>query len=369
MQRRAFLTGAALGAMAGGASAQAKYVVRDSGNPALRPSQLFFRFEDIASPPFQKLRREFDFAGAVAGVDDEFRRILLLRHWIFTTLKKDFSRPDPPHDAISILRQGPSGGPFECSHAMIVQNAVMNAMGYVTRCLNAGPGGEENTYLAAGNHGINEIWSNQHSKWILSDAEFDGHFEKAGAPLSALEIRDEFLRNQARDVALVVGPERRKAQPQLLFSPHCYRFVAFEPANDHHTQSGWTSSALIVWEDDYFKTHSWYRWVEPDGGKAPLHWAQRSNSFLRVAHREWIEWTPNVTTVRAQIREGAAQVRLFSETPYFDCYQVRAPGGVWERCAAAPEIKLEAAVVEREFRSLNSAAVSGPVARLRIERQ
>jgi hypothetical protein len=350
-------------------AAQPKYVVRQVANPEFRPSQVFFQFENITSPPFDELRRRFPFAEAVKGVDDEFERILLLRHWLFTTLKVDMTKPDPPHDAISILTQGPSGGPFECSHAMIVQNAVLNAMGHVTRCVQAGPGGEENAYLTAGNHGVNEIWSNKLRKWILSDAEFDGHFEKGGVPLSALEIRDEYLKNQAKDVDLVVGPDRKKVQPRLLFSPHCYRFVCYELAGDRHTQSGWTSGAPVVWEDEYFKTHTWYRWEEPDGGKARPHWGLRGNNFIRVGHREWIEWTPNVTSVKATVRGGVARVRLASNTPNFDRYEMRQPAGRWEKTEASFDLKLEGPRIERELRAVNAAAVAGPVSRLLIEQQ
>ena len=358
-----------LGAAARDAAGQAKYTVRAVENPQFRPSQIFFRFEDIASPRFGELRRRFAFAETVKGVEDEFERILRLRHWIFTTLKVDSSKPSPPLDAISILAQGPSGGPFECSHAMIAQNAVMNSMGYVTRCLQPGPGQEENSYIAAGNHGVNEIWSNQHRKWFVSDAEFDGHFEKGGVPLSALEIRDEYLKNEGKDVDLVTGPERKKVKPRLLFSPHTYLFVAYEITGDRHTQSGWTSGALAVWEDEYFKTHTWHRWSTPPGGKAPTHWAQRQNFFVRVAHRDWIEWTPNVISVNAKIQGGVALVRLRSHTPGFERHEMRRPGGRWEKIGTEFDLKLEGLRVEREFRSVNIAGVAGPVSRLLIERE
>jgi hypothetical protein len=351
------------------AAAASPYVVRPAANPPFRPSQVFFRFEDIASPAFVELRRRFLFAEAVKDEQDEFARILLLRRWIFQTLKVDFTRPDPPHDAISILAQGPSGGPFECSHAMIAQNAVMNAMGYLTRCLQPGPGQEENTYLTAGNHGVNEIWSNRHGKWFVSDAEFDGHFEKAGTPLSALEIRDEYLKHGAKEVDLVVGPERRKAAPRLLFSPHCYRFVTYELAGDRHTQAGWSPGAPVVWEDDYFKSHTWYRWESPDGGKARPHWAARNNAFVRVAHREWIEWTPNVTSVAATLVGEKARVRLRSHTPNFARYETRPPAGRWQTAEPAFDLALAGDRVEREFRAVNVAGVAGPVSRLVIERR
>jgi hypothetical protein len=247
-----------------------------------------------------------------------------------------------------------------------VQNAVMNSSGYVTRCLQPGPGQEENSYLAAGNHGVNEIWSNKHRKWFISDAEFDGHFEKGGVPLSALEIRDEYLKNGGKDVELVVGPERQKTKPQLLFSPHTYRFVAYELAGDRHTRSGWTSGALAVWEDEYFKTHTWYRWATQTSPKAPMHWALRQNYFVRTPHRSWIEWTPNVVSVKAEIRGEVAQVRLRSNTPNFDRLEMRRPGGQWQKVNADLDLKLEGQGIEREFRSVNVAGVAGPVSRLKI---
>jgi len=367
----AALTAAVLAAamLAPEASGQAKYRVMPVENPEFHASQIFFQFEDIASPPFAELRRRFPFAETVKSTDDEFERILRLRNWIYTTLKVDNSKPGPPLDAISILAQGPSGGPFECTHAMLAQNAVMNAMGFVARCLQPGPGQEDNTYIAAGNHGVNEIWSNRHRKWFISDAEFDGHFEKAGVPLSALEIRDEYLKNAGKDIDLVVGPERKKVKPQLLFSPHTYRFVAYELAGDRHTQSGWTSGALAVLDDEYFKNHVWYRWATRPGTKAPIHWALRQNFFLRTPHRNWIEWTPNVISVKAEIRGEVAKVVLRSNTPNLDRLEIRRPGDGWQKTSSQFELKLDEQRIEREFRSINLAGVAGPVSRLRIEKQ
>ena len=90
---------------------------------------------------------------------------------------------------------------------------------------------------------------------------------------------------------------------------------------------------------------------------------------MQVAHREWIEWTPNLTTVRASVAGGAARVRLESQTPNFDRYEMRPPGGSWLKTAPAFELKLEGTRIEREFRAVNTAGVAGPAAHLLIERQ
>ena len=47
--------------------------------------------------------------------------------------------------------------------AQVVQNGILNAYGYVTRPLGAGPGVEGGP---DGHHGINEVWLNDHQKSI-----------------------------------------------------------------------------------------------------------------------------------------------------------------------------------------------------------
>ena len=64
MQRRFFLQCSAIGALASSSLAHPRYIIRDAANPEFRPSQLFFGFEDITSPPFEELRRRFAFAEA-----------------------------------------------------------------------------------------------------------------------------------------------------------------------------------------------------------------------------------------------------------------------------------------------------------------
>jgi len=100
-----------------------------------------------------------------------------------------------------------------------------------------------------------------------------------------------------------------------------------------------------------------------------MHWALRRNFFVRVAHRDWIEWTPNIVSVRAEIRGGIARVSLRSNTPWFQRHEMRRPGGHWEKAGADFDVKLEGRRVEREFRSVNAAGIAGPVSRLLIEQQ
>ena len=44
-------------------------------------------------------------------------------------------------------------------------------------------------------HAIVEVWLNDPGQWAVFDAMYDCHYEKDGRPLSAVEIRDEHLRD------------------------------------------------------------------------------------------------------------------------------------------------------------------------------
>ncbi len=39
-------------------------------------------------------------------------------------------------------------------------------------------------------HGVNEVWSSDHAKWVLFDAKYDVHFERDGVPQSELELHE-----------------------------------------------------------------------------------------------------------------------------------------------------------------------------------
>ena len=88
-----------------------------------------------------------------------------------------------------------------------------------------------------------------------------------------------------------------------------------------------------------------------------------------MGRREWIEWTPNVVSVRAAVKGSVVAVRLASNTPYFKRYEMRAPGGPWNRTEDAFDLPLAGARFEREFHAVNQADVAGPVSRLAMERE
>jgi hypothetical protein len=340
-----------------------KFVVLPAENPRYCGNELFRAFENYYSPRISRLRSRYGLDAVVAGESDEWERILLLRHWIKSHIAIDNDNPTQTRgDTFAILDAALKGGKFHCTHFSIVQHAVLNSFGYVTRRLGCGPGLKDD----GGHHGVNEVWVNKFSKWVLIDAKYDAHFEKNGVPLSALEIRDEVWRDGAKSVVCVVGPDRKPMKPdpetgKSETRPDTYRWCSWETdTNRFTTFPARPTSTLVVLDDKIFRNNTWYRDGKP-------HWAYNMPYFIKTTRRDWIEWTPNVITSKVTIRDDKADVFLSSCTPNFRSFQMMGKDGKWTDCHEQVELSLDSSDVNRfVFRTINLFGVTGPQHRIEI---
>ena len=332
-------------------------------NPQYCGNELFRGFENYYSPRIRELRSRYNLDAIVAGETDEWKRILLLRHWIRSHIEIDNHNPTQTRgDTFAILDAALKGGKFHCTHFSIVQHAVLNSFGYVTRRLGCGPGLKDD----GGHHGVNEVWINMFCKWVLIDAKYDAHFEKNGIPLSALEIRDEVWRDGATSVVRVVGPDRKPMQPdpktgQWETRPDTYRWCSWETnTNRFTTFPARPTSTLVMLDDDIFRQNTWCRDGKP-------HWAYHTPYLIATTRRDWIEWTPNVITSKVTIEGDKAYVFVRSCTPNFRSFQKMNHDGTWCDCSEQIELSLDKQVGNRvTFRTINRFGVTGPEHRIEI---
>ena len=346
-----------------------------SNNPEFIPDSAFVSLEDLTSPKFAALKEKYQLDTIFHGEKGELKRILLLRDWINKHIKIDNYGPYSGDGSVeSILDEASKGHGFHCGHFTAVQNAIMNAYGYITRCLLADIGVPVNLIEGGGHHAINETWLNSYHKWFLSDAKYNCHFEKNGIPLSALEIRDEYLKNKAADITLVKGPDRMptgfyqelknrskkelESRSKELYA-RIYTWLSWGKYNNRYSNwPGTNTDYMIVYEDDYFKNHTWL-W---DG---KLFWAYNTKYMNRVKDRKAIEWTPNTIVSKVTIDGRKARVELHSITPNLKTYQMKMPGGDpiatgWKDVSNALDIELKKDTTEIVFRVVNLAGVTGP---------
>lgn len=360
-----------------GCNNRPSFHVQEHNNPLYAPNTAFVAFEDLSSPKFRELKNKYRTDTIFHGEQDEFKRILLLRNWISSTIKiSDFENNYPGEGyAEEILDAAIKGQGYHCGHYMIVQNAIMNSYGYITRCLGSGPGVKGGPDW---HHGSNEIWSNTYQKWFLSDAKYNHHFEKNGIPLSALEIRDAYLKNKAADIVLVKGPDRKVIAFDSLKNDkgvfvkwytkdfaQAYTWIAWEKINTRYTnwpQNSDTLNYLNLYADSFYDNNTWYRDGKP-------YWAYHTRFLSPVQQRASIEWTPNTVVVKAIVENNTARIRLQSSTPNFKTYQAKlAPGKDWQNVADSLTITLNKEKELLAFRVVNIAGVTGPESQVSFER-
>ena len=346
-----------------------EYSIENVDNPTFKPNVEFQGFEDLSNPGFQHLIEKYQLDTIFHGETDEFQRILLLRQWIKSVIKIEDHSPHYSGEgyAEGILDAALKGEGFHCGHFMKVQNGIMNAYGYVTRTLGAGPGVKGGP---DGHHGINEIWLNDYNKWFLSDAKYDHHFEKDGIPLSALEVRDEYLKNKAADIVKVKGPERTitdedpETGTSKERSAQTYTWIEFHTCNDMFTAWPDHETMLSMYEDDYFDNNTWIWHDNP-------HWAYDQPEFMRlVKDRDAIEWTPNTIASEIQLEGNVAKIKLISETPNLKEYQMKEmPSGKWEQVDESLSFELKRESYELHFHTMNLAGVAGPEHKIVINKK
>lgn len=343
------------------------YHTAEVENPEYKPNKVFEAFEDMSSDKAAHLIAKYQLDTIFNGETDEFKRILMLRHWIKSVIPiEDYGDPYPGQGNVErILDYAMEGQGYHCGHYMRVQNAVMTAMGYVTRSLGAGPGVQGTRFE---HHGTNEIWSNTFNKWFLSDAKYDHHFEKDGVPLSAVEIRNEYMKNEAADIQMVKGVDRTplnyddEVDMSKKEFAQTYTWITWDAYTNMFTDWPKHNVMLIMYGDDYFKNNTWIRGTKP-------HWIYESPESMHVVENiDEIYFTPNTIESNVEINENTAKIQLNSDTPGLKEYQMKkSPGNNWESVDSDIEIELKDKKHELVFRAVNLAGVTGPEHKIVIE--
>jgi hypothetical protein len=138
--------------------------------------------------------------------------------------------------------------------------------------------------------------------------------------------------------------------------------VEWDKHNDLYTQWPKDGSYEIMYNDAYFKSHTWIWDGKP-------HWAYNTPHMQLIAERSAIEWTPNTIASRVTISGDKATIALQSSTPNLKTYQAKAPGEAgWKDVPAVVEMPLHSDKNDFVFRTMNLAGVTGPEYRVLLEK-
>ena len=194
---------------------------------------------------------------------------------------------------------------------MAVQHAVMSAMGYVARYVLV----DRNHEDLGAHHGVNEVWSNEHAKWVARRQM--RHPLRAGRrAASALELHEAVRADGGRGIVMVRGVERTEVVVDESQRPEAsirsYWWVCYPLRQNQFTQPDFASrEKLIILDNDAFRKTTWHR---DHGAGLTKHWAYAAGAFVPTADRTQIAWTPGVADLRVR-RTAARNSKCKSAAP------------------------------------------------------
>jgi sulfur relay (sulfurtransferase) complex TusBCD TusD component (DsrE family) len=335
-----------------------------------RATSLFFVHEQYDTPQLAELRSQYDFDEALEAGLSELEQIFLLKDWVFNAIdfRVNFAMAELRNSLQILELSQEKGVNFHCSQMAAVYMQTAVAMGWTARYLFM-----RNT--AAEEHATNEIWSNELAKWVFIDATWNLHLEKDGVPLSALEIRREWLRNSAKDLDYVYGagdtevrytyrdfPIKRSDNRAWLLWPIDELFVAY------------TYEMAYVTRNDFFSHgdgsggHVWDHLVilKDEVNANDTSWAFRG----RPSATNMQELYPAINRVDVYSDKlGAGMVALrfdvfgrYSDTPNFQDFLIQIGSRPWRAQKGAGFVLVGAERYERvRVRVRNKFGVLGPI--------
>jgi hypothetical protein len=340
-----------------------RVVAINAAIPEAVRSRIPFTTFDYNDPLLETLRREYHLADVVKGAPDEWTAQLKLLDWVHRQFP-DGNPQSSPRNAVEILRAAAKGEKFWCTYYAITYAECAQALGWQARKLgidrNHGPDG-----MTSKHHGLDEIWSNQFQKWVVMDAQSNVHYSKGGTPLSAWEIRAEWLKDQSKEVDHLVGapPSIVKKNPAMIWStPDADETALFFwlYVEDHAANSSETRH--IFPQDAANAGMVWYQ-NDSDTGRGRLHINYTRNRFLPTANINDVYWTVGV--VEAHILSAdttGIRFGLESYCPNRTGYQVAWDGITWEKVPDESSLlwKLHPGWNTLRLRTTSQGGVTGP---------
>ncbi len=342
------VTGVSLSVTAGGVTQPAARIV-DSDNPALIRSSYRFSHLPADSKRGKILRERWKLDEVIRPAKSEFKAFLHLRQWVREQWEDGWNMGEiefcPPWDAMVILslaRRRLSLG--MCTHYATVMSHCCAALGFTAR-----------TQIMR-SHCINEVWSNQHGKWVAMDVggdsndetKFTYHLERQGAPLSALEAHRAWVEQDFADVKVVPEPppavagrfqvaERLKLFERFMISLRNDELETMGPGEPEHGKISYHFNRYLYWEDADTPGLPWFS----------KHTERAGDLY----------WTPNRAEIH--LRQGGEQEALYvlldTETANLTGFEKRIDDGEWQdEPEAAFEWRLHPEVNRLSVRPVNA---------------
>ncbi|MFW6060470.1 MAG: transglutaminase domain-containing protein [Phycisphaeraceae bacterium] len=244
---------------------------------------------------------------SVREESDPWQQVLALRAWVAQQWTHDGSGPAyAPWDPWTVLDwsqrnggHGRKGKVTFCVHFSTTFVALVTALGHKARCLAitrdvAGPAG----------HFVCEVFDQRHGKWVLHDANCDGHYELDGVPLAGPDIMERARRGED------CTPLSHTGEGMVNAAPHV------RSAWERSFATGYSYLNMAVWAHNNYVSdptsappnHGSVKYCETDFvWYTPSEESRRAVAMFpyRVASRGWFDRAPKGTGRRVAAAQAA----------------------------------------------------------------
>jgi hypothetical protein len=353
-----------------------KVIENKSNIPAAAYSRIPFVASDYDDKHLAALREKYQLEKVIAQARDEWTAQQLLKVWVhgkIDTVDWITGRGEVTSNAwhaLDILEESARGERFYCTHYAITYAECALALGWQARKVGIDrPHGKNG---GSSHHGVAEVWSNMLAKWVVIDSHFNIHYEKKGVPLSAWEVRAEWLRNKGADVDHVDGappltaklPKRRGWQhPENDTSAYFWNYILTRL----ETTDGHEPAKKIFLQDAANDSLLWYQNANGRKDRSRLHVGYLNNTFVPTRRLEDAYWTVGVVDATvSQVTSKSIVFRLKSYCPNQVAFERSVDSHKWERIPDEKSVEwpLKSGWNSLVLRTLSRGNVTGPVTTL-----
>ncbi len=180
-------------------------------NERIVRSSYGFGYQPSDEPKLATLRERFKLGEVVAPGETELEQMILLRSWGRSQWKRSDWQPRLPNfDLLAIFDRNvrntdgrendQSVNYTPCSFFPPQYVQLLVSLGHTARYVSI-------SHECVGFHGMTEVWSNQHRKWIAMDADLNLYYERDGVPLSLFEVHSMRYADDPLDFEMVRAPQ------------------------------------------------------------------------------------------------------------------------------------------------------------------
>lgn len=241
-----------------------------------------FIWEKFDNPKLLELKNTCKLDEIISNYSDEFSQQLALNKFVHDKLPlggayKDYSLVS----SFEILADLEKGEKFRCTQFTQLLLQTATSLGWYIRKLSVDVDHEKEDQDM--HHGVCDIWSNKFNKWYVLDPMHNLHYEKNEVPLNSFEIRNEYLENNAVNVAgSILGSDAIKYNKNSsgINTPSNYFWFCISQRNNFFEEPGIFNTNTYLWIDEYNKHKKWYK-------NGQLH-DMYNGRFIEIVNKEKI---------------------------------------------------------------------------------